>query len=123
MVKELVSARDVELECILEPGSYIVVPRTTGCGIGRPIDAESERIRLIQDNGEANLLFESSVADIFRKFDLVISHTIDYKEFKGFCDIIGKKITEIEFKNNILANYNSSEDGITLKGFTEWFID
>lgn len=78
---------------------------------------------MIQDNGEPNLLFESTVADIFKKFDIVISHTIDFKEFKAFCDIIGKKITEIEFKSSILANYNSTDDSITLKGFTEWFID
>jgi hypothetical protein len=33
-------ARDCEIEIILEPGSYIVVPRTTGCAIKRPLDAE-----------------------------------------------------------------------------------
>jgi hypothetical protein len=32
-------ARDCEIECILEPGSYIVVPRTTGCAIRRPNEA------------------------------------------------------------------------------------
>lgn len=62
-------------------------------------------------------LFKSTVSDIFKKFDLVISNTIDFKEFKGFFDIIGKKMTELEFKNQILSNFNSNEDGITQFGF------
>ena len=35
-------ARDCEVEIILEPGSYIVVPRTTGCAMKRPADAEEQ---------------------------------------------------------------------------------
>jgi len=38
--KDYVMARDCEIEIVLEPGSYIVVPRTTGCAIKRPADAE-----------------------------------------------------------------------------------
>lgn len=121
--KDYVMARDCEIECVLEPGSYIVVPRTTGCAIRRPVDAEPEMVRLIGPNGEPTELFDSTLSDIFRKFDLVISNTIDFKEFKGLYDIIGKKITEIEFKHLILPNYCSSEGGFTLKGFKQWFID
>lgn len=51
--------------------------------------------------------------DIFRKFDLVITNTMDFKEFKGLYDIIGKKITEVEFKQSILGKYNSCESGLT----------
>ena len=74
-------ARDCEIECILEPGSYIVVPRTTGCSIKRPNDAESENIRLFEEDGSTNSLFDSTIIDIFKKFDLVISNTMDFKEF------------------------------------------
>ena len=38
MYKEGIIGRDLEIECILEPGSYIVVPRTTGCGIKKPLN-------------------------------------------------------------------------------------
>jgi hypothetical protein len=37
-------ARDTEIECVLEPGSYIVVPRTTGCAIRKPNDVMPENI-------------------------------------------------------------------------------
>jgi hypothetical protein len=33
--------RYVELELILEPGSYIIVPRTTGCTLRRPDGIDS----------------------------------------------------------------------------------
>ena len=38
--KDYVVARDCEVEVVLEPGSYIVVPRTTGCNIKVPSDAD-----------------------------------------------------------------------------------
>ena len=81
--KDYVMARDCELEVVLEPGSYIDVPRTTGCAIKRPADAdEQERVEnLLDENGQPTDLFNSTIADIFRKFDLVISNTIDFKEF------------------------------------------
>ena len=33
-LKEYTMSRDCEVDCVLDPGSYIVVPRTTGCNIG-----------------------------------------------------------------------------------------
>lgn len=116
-------ARDTEIECVLEPGSYIVVPRTTGCSIRRPADAQSEAIRLLDQTGVPTDIFDSTLGDIFRKFDLVISNTIDFKEFKGLYDIIGKKITELEFKSNILTQYCSHDNSLTEKGFKQWFVD
>lgn len=121
--KDLVIARDCEIECILEPGSYIVVPRTTGCGIKRPNGVDPENVRLLDDNGNPTELFESTIGDIFRKFDLVISNTIDFKEFKALYDIIGKKITELEYQTQIIGKYNSFENSVTQKGFTDWFVD
>jgi hypothetical protein len=90
-------ARDCEIECVLEPGSYIVVPRTTGCAVRRPSEAEQENIQLIDEKGQVTTIFSSTLDDVFKKFDLIISNTIDFKEFKGLYDIIGKKITELEF--------------------------
>ena len=58
-------------------------------------------------------MFRSTVIDIFKKFDLVISNTIDFKEFKALYDIIGKKITEIEYNAQILNRYNTFENAIT----------
>jgi len=120
--KDLVIARDCEIECILEAGSYIVVPRTTGCSIKRPNGVDPENVRLLE-NGVPSELFLSTIGDIFKKFDLVISNSIDFKEFKALYDIIGKKITELDYQSQIVSKYNSYETSLTQKGFTDWFID
>jgi hypothetical protein len=69
-----------------------------------------------------NILFESTISDIFNKFDLVVNNTIDFKEFKGFTEIIGIALKdEAEFKNTILARFNSHEGALTLRGFKDWW--
>ena len=35
-IKDLVSERQCELELDLEPGTYIILPRTSGCMLRRP---------------------------------------------------------------------------------------
>lgn len=47
MYKEYLMERDTEIELILEPGNYLVVPRTTGCGLKRPDSADAESIKLL----------------------------------------------------------------------------
>ncbi len=70
-------------------------------------------------------LLAATITDIFNKFDLVISHSIDFKEFKAFLDIIGSKLLlkdDIQFKEHITSKYNSSPDGgLTLRGFKDWW--
>ena len=100
-----------------------MVPRTTGCSLRRPNDGDTVNEPLIDDDGNPHPLFKSTIHDIFRKFDLVISNTIDFKEFKGLQEILGRKITELEFKNEILGKYTTINNGITIDGFTDWFLD
>ena len=68
-------------------------------------------------------MFTSTLEDIFKKFDLVISNSLDYKEFVGFYEIIGKKITEIDFNAQILNKYCAYKGELTKKGFIDWFVD
>jgi hypothetical protein len=35
-------------------------------------------------------LFESIIEDIFKKYDMGMNNILSYKEFKGFCDCIGR---------------------------------
>lgn len=67
-------------------------------------------------------MFLSTIGDIFRKFDLVISNSIDFKEFKALCDIIGKNITEQQYEAEIQSKYQNLDGNLTLIGFTEWFL-
>lgn len=98
------------------------MPRTTGCQLKRPEYAEAEEIRLMDSKGNLSIEFWSTINEIFQKFDLIMCNTIDFKEFKGFLEIIGKKLNnEKEFKDTILSKYNSYKDSLTSKGFAEWW--
>jgi len=41
-MKEFTSERQVELDVDLEPGEYIILPRTSGCNLRRPNSAKNE---------------------------------------------------------------------------------
>ena len=51
------------------------------------------------------MLFESTANDIFRKFDMLLNRELGYSEFKGFCDCVGKHMTEEEFNKDILSKF------------------
>lgn len=46
-------------------------------------------------------MFESTVTDIFKKFDLVITNSLDFKEFNDFLNVLGKQklASDLEYKN------------------------
>ena len=49
-LKDFSLDRQIELELTLDPGSYIVLPRTTGCTLRRPdgYKSEDKKSKLIQ---------------------------------------------------------------------------
>ena len=97
----------------LEPGSYIILPRTTGCTLRRSADAVKENIQLMDAHGYFHELFESTIHDIFGKFDMLLNRELSFTEFRGFYECIGKNLSEAEFKNEILEKYCSSSRGVT----------
>jgi len=121
-LRDLVSERECEIEVILDPGSYIILPRTTGCGIQRPCN-KTNGVRLVKEDGELNWMFELALKDIFRRYDMLLNHELIYPEFKGFYECVSKKITEEEFNENILKKYCSTSKGLTYRGFKDFFLD
>ncbi|OMJ86345.1 hypothetical protein SteCoe_12132 [Stentor coeruleus] len=115
--------RECELEIVLDPGSYIVLPKTSGCLLRRPEDAPMERVKLLTSKGELTDIAESTIHDIFRKFDMLLNRELSYTEFKGFYECINRSLTEIEYKQKVLKRYCSTENGLSLKGFKDFFID
>ena len=121
--KDLVMDRQCELEVTLDPGAYIVLPRTTGCLLRRPVDLPSESVSLLSPSGSLSELAESTINDVFRKFDMLLNRELSYTEFKGFYECINKHITETEFRQSILRRFKSSETGISAQGFRDFFLD
>lgn len=73
-------------------------------------------------------LFELTVEDIFNKFDMLMNRVLGYREFKGFCQCIGKDLDYNEFINDYLENFQSTdkgglggEEGLTMNGFKDFF--
>lgn len=121
--RDFVIDRQCEMEILLDPGSYIILPRTSGCLLRRPTDAPTERIKLLNSKGELTDLTDSTIADIFRKFDMLLNRELSYTEFKGFYECINRTISEVEYRQKVLKKYSSTENGLSLKGFKDFFID
>jgi hypothetical protein len=51
----------------------------------------------MNSHGQLHEIFEATINDIFRKFDMLLNKELTYTEFKGFCECIGRNMTEKEF--------------------------
>ena len=120
-LKENDIQRQVELEVDLDAGEYFIVPRTTGCYLSRPPEAEADNQKLIE-NGVMNKFLVSTIKDIFRKHDMVISEDLSLHEFRGMLQPSGRGITDYDFET-ILRKYPSTDQGITVEGLIEYFKD
>jgi hypothetical protein len=65
---------------------------------------------------------ETTLEEIFRKFDMLLYRELTFCEFKGFCECIGRSnLTEREFQTEILSQFHSTDRGLTLQGFKAFF--
>ena len=89
-VKDFILERQVELEVVLEPGEYVVLPRTTGCNLRKPDSSSRSDTTLppsLLDSTGTDLdpIAELIIKDIFRRLDkLTIDNSLSYNEFKEF---------------------------------------
>ena len=123
-MKEFSQERQAELDVELEPGEYIILPRTSGCTLRRPQNAEKQHIKLLE-NGDLNPLAELCIKDIFRRLDkYMINNKLEYAEFKEFYDRIGVSLGQEDFRQKILKRFcNNQEGGINKRGFLDFWKD
>jgi len=107
----------------LPEGSYILLPRTTGCTLRRPDNIKFQNLKLLSPNDELTPLTRMCILDIFRKFDMLLNRELSFIEFKGFYECINLEITEEEFNSQILSKYASSSKGLSSKGFLDFIRD
>jgi hypothetical protein len=118
--------RQVELEVHLQPGKYLVVPRTTGAlmTLKNKDLASQPTTPLLNKDGQLSKPLESVVEDIFRKFDLFIGRELSYDEFLNFYAVTNyPPLTPQDFKSKFLDKYCSTKDGLTLRGLKHFFAD
>ena len=119
-VQDFVNARDCEVEIVLEPGQYVIIPRTTGIDLKRNPADPSFPVSLME-KGLLSEVFEGSIEDIFYRFDTMISNSIDFAEFKDMFDTMGMPLTKEEYDSDIAGKFCSTSRGVTLKGFKEFW--
>ena len=68
-------------------------------------------------------IFEGTLEDIYYRLDTMISNSIDYDEFKEFYETVGQQLTKEDFQTKIMNKYCSTDKGLTLKGFKEFWKD
>ena len=118
--KEGEKDRQAELEVQLRGGKkYVVWPRTTGCALARPLNAETAPVPLVE-NGELHPLFESTIKDLFRKANVLIGEDLTYPEFHELMAGAHVEIDEERF-NQLLKDLPSYQDGLTSEGLVEFF--
>ena len=83
----------------------------------------AENLKMMDNNGRLHDLVSSTIVDIYRKYDMLLTRELTYVEFKGFYECLNKTLTQQEFENQILGNYASTQRGLTLQGFLEFFRD
>ena len=71
---------------------------------------EMKNVAITTSDGlcQMSMLFESTVADIFRKFDMLLNRELGYSEFCGFCECVGRPTTEAEF-SSLLSHFSSTK--------------
>ena len=125
-VSDLTFSSSIQIDIKLIPGNYIIFPRTSGCLFGQAKSNNNSQTILYDSNSqELSEIFINTIKDIFKKFDLLLNRYLGYKEFKGFWECVqnDKTINEKYFNNNILNRYQSYLNGITEKGFIDFFKD
>ena len=88
--KDFQVAKDTEIEAILDPGTYIIVPRTTGCRLPRPVAKKApmpfKEELMVEDSLGNRVLtprMEMMCEQIFNHFDSTDQHFLDFEEFKN----------------------------------------
>lgn len=103
--RESVLGREAELKITLEPGSYVIVPRTSGCIMSYPRATGSDCADLIDEEhgGIPSSLYISTIKDLFRKYDLRVSQGLSHIEFSNLLKDVGEpEINEADF-NTLLS--------------------
>ena len=119
---------NIQIEKTLEPGTYLVIPKTTGClCFGKDplkINKNKENKSEIFDKEKKCLtpIFKNMLKDVFKKFDLARIKLLKYEDFKEFwITVLDDEITEDVFRIDIINKYCKGKEGITEPEFLNFF--
>jgi hypothetical protein len=114
--------RDIYIEVDLQPGTYYVVPMSTGCYLQRPANAQPRSFSLMTEEGDLHPFFISTLKDVFRRFDLNVSQELDFDELKKLMECTGRNFSRTDY-DQFTDRYSCTEQGVPLQGLYEFFTE
>lgn len=82
--------RQTEIDIILEPGEYMILPRTSGCTLKKVPLAPNDPVPRLLEGEDLHPILELTIKDIFRRLDkVVVDNILEYPEFLNFYKRIG----------------------------------
>lgn len=117
---------NIQVELSLPPGTYIILPRTTGCFFGRPNDKLLQVVNTPLYNAEEKKLtpiFVNTIKDIFKKFDMLLNRELKLNEFRGFWECVNSSNISLDEFNTFIKLYNEGLEGLSEQGFINFFED
>ena len=134
-MKDFQVNENLECEAVLYPGTYIVVPRTTGCMFERKSQKDAfpfmDELATTDSSGEKCLTSRMEVLceQVFNRFDTLDKRMLDFEEFKAFLieskfALIDDLTTVDDYRTIVLQHFNSDMDsyGLTLTGFKTFML-
>lgn len=126
---DFLSQSNIQIEKTLEPGVYIILPRTTGCCcFGRDYTRETladSKLQLYDRQiGSLSAIFIGVLKDVFKKLDTGMNRGLRFSEFKTFWKtVLDEDLKEENFRNDILPKYGYGSDMLGEKGFISFVKD
>lgn len=126
---DFLSQPSIQIEKQLEPGTYIILPRTTGCccfgrDYTREANAESNTKLYDRETKTLTPIFVSVLKDVFRKLDMGMNKGLKFPEFRAFWKtVLDEDLKEEYFKNDLLLKYSYGSEMLTEKGFINFVKD
>lgn len=111
----------LQMEVDLPEGIYFILPRSSGCFMGKTADFNTHRnVSLLDENNNLNKITVDIFKDIFNIYDLNNNDKLEFNEFKELYETMTKSdFSDIEY-NYYLDIYNTYEGGISEKGLIKF---
>ena len=126
-VKESELCRQAELELELDPGTYVIVPRTSGCAMNRPPARRDEKVDLVDESFNPPIpspLFISTIGDLFRKYDKFVNQDISVGEFNIMMGKAGLDQFEPDVYERMAEEFGSADpsNGLDKESFIRYML-
>eukprot|EP00753_Platysulcus_tardus_P013431 PLAT3679.10.p1 GENE.PLAT3679.10~~PLAT3679.10.p1 ORF type:complete len:805 (+),score=398.15 PLAT3679.10:58-2472(+) len=106
---------------LLDAGSYIVVPTTTGCKLAATRGRAGLRVQLVDDEGHFTYACESALRDMFASLDSDLDGVLNAAELDSFMRLVEGFPIDDEVLSWLLETFDSTDGALTELGFLQCY--